>query len=114
MSDTVFHKIIRREIPAAIVKETEELIAIRDVNPVAPTHILIIPKKSLPNISAGTSADEALLGRLLLAAKDIASEQGIAESGYRIVINNGDQGGQTVGQLHLHLLGGRSMLWPPG
>lgn len=114
MGDTIFHKIIRKEIPAKIVKETSSLIAIEDINPQAPTHILIIPKKTVMNVSAAEEADAKLLGELLISAAELAKELGIAQSGYRLVINNGSNGGQTVDQLHVHLLGGRPMLWPPG
>ena len=112
--DTIFGKIIRKEIPARIVFENEHVLAFHDVAPQAPTHILIIPKKPLPNLGAASSDDQQLLGELLLTAAKIAKEQGLAQEGYRTVINTGSGAGQTVFHLHLHLLGGRDMRWPPG
>ena len=113
MSDTIFGKIIRREIPANIVYEDDLALAFKDVNPQAPTHILVIPKKPIPRVSEAVSDDRSLLGHLLLTAKKVAEEAGL-EDGYRVVINNGKDGGQTVDHLHLHILGGRQMQWPPG
>ena len=113
MSDTIFGKIIRREIPANIVYEDDLALAFKDVNPQAPTHILVIPKKPIPRVSEAESDDQNLLGHLLLTAKKVAEEAGL-ENGYRVVINNGKDGGQTVDHLHLHILGGRQMQWPPG
>ncbi|MFN5515058.1 MAG: histidine triad nucleotide-binding protein [Cyanobacteriota bacterium] len=112
-NDTIFGKIIRREISADIVYEDDQCLAFRDVNPQAPTHVLIIPKKAIPQISAAAPEDQALLGHLMLTAKQVAAELGL-EQGYRLVINNGAEGGQTVFHLHLHLLGGRALGWPPG
>ncbi len=111
--DTVFDKIIRREIPAQIVYEDNLCLAFQDINPQAPVHILVIPKKLIPQLSDAESQDHALLGHLLLTAKRVAAEVGL-ENGYRIVINNGPDGGQTVYHLHLHILGGRQLKWPPG
>ena len=113
MSDTIFGKIIRREIPANIVYEDDLALAFKDVNPQAPTHILVIPKNPIPRVSEAVSEDQSLLGHLLLTAKKVAEEAGL-EDGYRVVINNGKDGGQTVDHLHLHILGGRQMQWPPG
>ena len=113
MSETIFSKIIRREIPADIVYEDDLALAFKDVSPQAPTHILVIPKKPLPQLSAAESEDHALMGHLLLTAKRVAEQVGLS-NGYRIVINNGNDGGQTVNHLHLHILGGRQMNWPPG
>jgi histidine triad (HIT) family protein len=113
MSDTIFSKIIRREIPANIVYEDDLALAFKDVNPQAPTHILVIPKKPIPKLDEATSADQALLGHLLLTAQKVAQQAGLTK-GYRIVINNGDDGGQTVDHLHFHILGDRPMGWPPG
>lgn len=113
MSDTIFGKIIRREIPADIVYEDDLCLAFRDVAPQAPTHILVIPKKPIPRLSESSSDDHALLGHLLCKVKAIAEDVGLS-NGYRVVINNGRDGGQTVDHLHLHILGGRSMQWPPG
>ena len=112
-SDTIFGKIIRREIPAAIVYEDDLCLAFKDVNPQAPVHVLIIPKQPLPQLAAATSEDQILLGLLLLTAKDLAVTLGL-DKGYRLVINNGENGGQTVYHLHLHLLGDRALGWPPG
>lgn len=114
MGDTIFDKIIRREIPADIVYENDELLAFRDVNPQAPVHVLFIPKKSIATLDDATPEDAALLGRLLLAAADYARREGFAEQGYRLVNNCREYGGQTVYHLHLHLLAGRPMHWPPG
>lgn len=113
MSETIFSKIIRREIPADIVYEDDLALAFKDVSPQAPTHILVIPKKPLSQLSAAESEDHALMGHLLLTAKRVAEQVGLS-NGYRLVINNGNDGGQTVNHLHLHILGGRQMTWPPG
>ncbi len=112
-TETLFSRIIRREIPADIVYEDDRALAFRDINPQAPVHILVIPKKPIPNLAAAQSEDEALLGHLLLVVKQIAAQEGLA-AGYRVVINTGTDGGQTVYHLHLHLLGGRGLQWPPG
>jgi len=113
MSDTIFGKIIRKEIPAEIVYEDDLVLAFKDIVPQAPVHILVIPKKPLPQLSAAESEDHALMGHLLLTAKRVAEQAGL-DNGYRLVINNGPDGGQTVYHLHLHILGGREMRWPPG
>lgn len=112
--DCLFCRIINREIPADIVLETDELLAFRDVSPQAPTHILVIPKKHIQSINHATPEDEALLGKLVLAAQRIAGQEGLKDSGYRLVMNTNDHGGQTVYHIHLHILGGRQMTWPPG
>ncbi|PZD73643.1 Purine nucleoside phosphoramidase [Acaryochloris thomasi RCC1774] len=112
-SETLFSKIIRREIPADIVYEDDLAIAFRDITPQAPTHILVIPKKPIPRVSEAEADDQALLGHLLLTVKKVAEQESLAQ-GYRVVINNGSDGGQTVDHLHLHILGGRQMKWPPG
>ncbi len=111
---TLFEKIVSREIPARIVHEEEDLLAFHDIAPQAPVHILIVPKHVIPRIGEATPEEAALLGRMLIAAGKIAKEQGVDESGYRIVINHGKDGGETVPHLHMHLLGGRPMTWPPG
>ncbi|MEM7554305.1 MAG: histidine triad nucleotide-binding protein [Cyanobacteria bacterium P01_A01_bin.84] len=111
--DTIFGKIIRREIPADIVYEDDRALAFRDVNPQAPVHILVIPKKQIPKLSDSQSDDTQLLGHLLQTVKTIAEQERLA-NGYRVVINNGNDGGQTVYHLHLHILGGRQLKWPPG
>lgn len=110
---TLFEKIIARQIPADIIAESDDWIAFRDIESQAPTHILIVPKKEIPRLAEADNHDEALLGRLLLAAARVAREQNL-ERGFRIVINNGIEGGESVPHLHLHLLGGRKMTWPPG
>lgn len=112
--DTIFSKIIRREIPADIVYEDDLCLAFRDVNPQAPFHVLVIPKQAIAKLADAESKDHALMGHLLLTVKRIAEQQGLADNGYRIVINNGPAAGQTVDHLHLHILGGRQMEWPPG
>lgn len=111
---TIFTKIINREIPAKIVYEDEFCLAFQDVNPQASTHVLLIPKKEIPTMNAVTPADQMLLGHLLLTAPKIAAQEGIAESGYRLVINTNAAAGQTVFHIHIHIIGGRSMDWPPG
>ncbi|MBD2182975.1 histidine triad nucleotide-binding protein [Planktothrix sp. FACHB-1355] len=111
--DTIFGKIIRREIRADIVYEDDLALAFKDINPQAPVHILVIPKKPIAKLADAESQDHALMGHLLLTAKRIAEQAGLT-NGYRVVINNGDDGGQTVYHLHLHILGGRQMEWPPG
>jgi len=111
---TLFEKIAARQIPAKLIHEDDDLIAFHDINPQAPTHVLIVPKKSIPRIANTTAADQLLLGKLLFTAQELARSLGIAESGFRIVINNGQDGGETVPHLHVHLLGGRSLSWPPG
>ena len=111
---TLFEKIITRKIPADIVAEESTWIAFRDIEPQAPTHLLIVPKKPIPRLSEATPQDSELLGVLMLAAARVAREQGLEESGFRIVINNGSGAGEAVPHLHIHLLGGRTMTWPPG
>ena len=113
MSDTIFCKIIRREIPADIVYEDDMTLAFRDVSPQAPTHILVIPKKPIPRLSKSTAEDTELMGHLLMTVKKIAELANLS-NGYRVVINNGNDAGQSVDHLHLHILGGRSLSWPPG
>lgn len=112
--DTIFGKIIRREIPATIVYEDDLCLAFRDVAPQAPTHILVIPKKPIPSLAEATAEEKEILGHMLLTIQQIADQQGLTEAGYRVVTNIGRDGGQTVAHLHFHLMGGRSMQWPPG
>jgi histidine triad (HIT) family protein len=114
MSDCIFCKIGSGQVPSKVVWQDEEAFAFEDLNPQAPVHILVIPKRHLTALNDTKAADRALLGHLLEAAILIAQSKGIAESGYRIVVNTGPDGGQTVSHLHLHLLGGRRMKWPPG
>ena len=110
---TLFSKIISREIPADIVYEDEHCLAFRDINPQAPTHVLLIPKKEIPRLADATVEDQALLGHMMLAAGKIARQLGIGDA-FRLVTNNGAEAGQSVFHLHLHILGGRSLSWPPG
>ncbi len=113
MSKTLFEKIIAREIPAKIAHEDDRCIAIHDIQPQAPVHVLVIPKRPIPRLAAATPGDEALLGHLLLTAQSLAKQLNLA-AGFRIVINNGPHGGESVPHLHVHLLGGRQLAWPPG
>ena len=115
MSDCIFCKIANKEAKSSIVFEDDTVIAIHDLDPKAPVHVLVIPKKHVASINELTAADEALAAHILIdVVPKIAKELKIAESGYRVVINTGDEGGQTVHHLHVHILGGRSMTWPPG
>lgn len=109
---TLFEKILARQIPATIVYEDDDCFAIRDIHPQAPTHVLVIPRKPLPTITAATEEDEALLGRCLLACARVAKQEGL--SSWRLVQNNGDDAGQSVDHVHFHVIGGRRMGWPPG
>ena len=111
-SDCLFCRIIRREIPATIVREDADTLAFRDIDPKAPTHVLVIPKAHVASLNEAT--DAAMLGQLLLVARDIAAAEGVDASGYRTVLNTGHDSGQTVHHVHVHLLGGRHMKWPPG
>src|SRR5213075_243865 len=114
MGDTLFDKIIRREIPAEIVYEDDDVLAFRDINPQAPVHVLFIPKKSLATLNELSADNAAVVGKLFLAATGWAKQQGFADDGYRLVMNCNKHGGQTVFHIHLHLLAGRQMTWPPG
>jgi histidine triad (HIT) family protein len=111
---TIFEKIANREIPAEIVYEEEDFVAFPDINPQAPVHVLIIPKRCIPRLADAGEGDAGMLGRMLLASKKIARRLGVLESGYRLVINNGPDAGESVPHLHIHLLGKRPMAWPPG
>lgn len=111
---TIFKKIIDKEIPADIVHEDEQCIAFRDIDPKAPTHIILIPKKEIPSMAEIDENDKELIGHLYLVASKIAKDEGISDSGYRLVVNTNEEGGQEVYHLHIHLLGGRQMNWPPG
>jgi histidine triad (HIT) family protein len=113
MSETIFTKIINKEIPADVVYEDELCLAFRDINPQAPVHILIIPKKAMEQLNDAGEADEGLLGHLMLAANKVAAREGVAD-GFRLVLNNGAAAGQEVFHMHFHLLAGRSFTWPPG
>ena len=111
---TIFEKIIAREIPAKIIWEDDDAIAFHDVNPQAPVHVLIVPKKVILRLSAAAEGDNKILGKLLLVAGKLAKELGIEKSGYRVVINSGPDAGESVPHLHVHLLGKRALAWPPG
>jgi histidine triad (HIT) family protein len=113
MSKTLFERIIAREIPAAIVYEDDSVLAFRDIHPQAPVHVLIVPKKLVPRIAEANADDQKLLGHLLLKATEVAKQLDL-KNGYRLVINNGADGGETVPHLHVHILGGRHLAWPPG
>jgi histidine triad (HIT) family protein len=110
---TIFEKIIARQIPAEIIWEDDDVVAFHDVNPQAPVHVLIVPKKVVPRLADATESDRALLGKLLLVARDIAKNLNLS-SGYRVVINCGPDAGESVPHLHVHLLGKRALAWPPG
>jgi histidine triad (HIT) family protein len=114
MEDNIFAKIARKEIPVEAIYEDDWVIAFRDINPQAPVHALVIPKKSVENVLALTSDDRELAGAVLLAAAEVARRLGVAETGIRVVFNAGGDGGQTVPHLHAHILGGRQLDWPPG
>ena len=111
---TIFSKIIAREIPARIIHEDDLCVAFHDVQPQAPVHVLVIPKREITRVAATTAAEEALLGHLIYVAQTVAKQQGLHDSGFRLVINNGRDGGESVPHLHVHVLGGRPMGWPPG
>ena len=111
---TIFEKIIAREIPAKVIWEDDDAIAFHDVNPQAPVHVLIVPKKLIPRLKDASEAHQPILGKLLLVARDIAKKLGVEESGYRVVINSGPDAGESVPHLHVHLLGKRALAWPPG
>ncbi len=111
---TIFAKIIAKEIPARIAFEDDRCLAFHDVHPQAPVHILVIPKKEISRVAASTVEDEALLGHLIFVAQTVAKNEGLHDTGFRLVINNGPDGGESVPHLHVHVLGGRAMDWPPG
>lgn len=114
MAETIFSKIIRKEIPAKIVYEDEQCLAFHDVQPQAPVHVLVIPKKPIVSLEELAAEDAPLLGHLWMVIPQLARELNVADSGYRVVVNCGQQGGQSVDHLHFHILGGRNMAWPPG
>lgn len=114
MTDCLFCRIVARTIPSRIVHEDDVAVAFEDVNPQAPVHVLVVPRKHVSSLKDMNSGDAALLGHLVLTCSKIAQEKGIAESGYRVVANTGREGGQTVFHLHFHVLGGRQIHWPPG
>jgi histidine triad (HIT) family protein len=114
MSKTLFEKIVAREIPAEIVYEDAQVLAFKDIKPQAPVHALIVPKKPIARVAEACPEDQALLGHLLLKAAVVAEKMGLKETGYRLVFNNGRNGGEAVPHLHCHILGGRPLHWPPG
>ena len=114
MTETIFDKILSKEIPADIVYEDSNFLAFNDINPQAPIHILIIPKRRIPTINDITPSDSNLIGEMILIAKKIAKDKEINDDGYRLIFNCNDNGGQTVYHIHLHLIGGRKLSWPPG
>lgn len=114
MPDCLFCRIAAKEIPAQVVYEDDLVLAFRDINPQAPTHVLIIPKQHVPSVRECEEAHPLVAGRLFRVARDVAEREGVAESGYRLVVNTGSDAGQAVPHLHVHLLGGRALGWPPG
>jgi len=114
MSDCIFCAIAARDLPATFLRDDGEVLAIRDVNPQAPTHVLVMPREHIVSVAELTPAQDGLWGRMLHVAQSIAEDEGIDETGFRLVVNTGHNGGQTVDHLHVHLLGGRRMTWPPG
>lgn len=114
MGDCIFCRIVRGEVPASLLYQDDQVIAFEDINPAAPTHILIVPREHIPSVMGLEPAHEALAGRVFAAVRTLAAERGLNETGFRVVVNSGEQAGQTVPHLHFHLLGGRSMSWPPG
>lgn len=111
---TIFNKIIKKEIPAKIVYEDDLCLGFHDIQAQAPTHILLIPKREIRSMAEVTSTDEALLGHMMVVASEIARKEGLAKDGYRLVVNTNENGGQSVYHLHIHIMGGRAMQWPPG
>ncbi len=114
MSACIFCRIVAREIPADIVHENDHVLAFRDLRPVAPSHVLVIPKRHIDSVREAETDDVELLGHVMIGTRDVAQKLGVAVSGYRVVVNNGDDAGQTVFHLHAHVLAGRSLVWPPG
>ncbi len=114
MAECVFCAIVAGEIPATTVLETDRILAFRDINPQAPTHVLVIPKEHYPDVSALAAADGGLLGEVITGVHRVAETEGVSEHGYRVIFNTGAHAGQTVPHVHGHLLGGRSLTWPPG
>lgn len=112
--ECLFCRIVRGEIPAKVVHETDSVVAFRDIDPKAPVHVLIVPKRHIASVNEVTEGDEPELGALFVAARAIAAAEGLSDGGYRLVVNTGTGAGQTVWHIHLHLLGGRSLTWPPG
>ncbi len=114
MADCLFCAIVAGDIPATVVSETDRVLAFRDINPQAPTHVLVIPKDHYPHVAALAAADSGLLAEVISQAHQVAAAEQVGETGYRVVVNTGEQAGQTVAHVHAHLLGGRLLTWPPG
>ncbi len=114
MADCLFCAIVAGELPATVVSETDRVLAFRDIDPQAPTHVLVIPKDHYPHVAALAAADSGLLAEMISQAHEVAAAEGVSETGYRVVINIGEHAGQAVAHVHAHLLGGRSLTWPPG
>ncbi len=114
MADCLFCAIVAGEIPATVVSETDQILAFRDINPQAPTHVLVVPKDHYPHVAALAAADSGLLAEVIAQAHQVAVAEGVSGTGYRVVFNTGEAAGQTVAHVHAHLLGGRSLTWPPG
>jgi len=114
MNDCIFCRVAEGAIPATIVHADDEIVAFRDIDPKAPIHVLVIPRRHIGSVNELAADDAALVGRLVLTARSIAADDGVAEPGYRLVINTGADGGQSVGHLHVHVIGGRALGWPPG
>jgi histidine triad (HIT) family protein len=114
MADCIFCQIATKQRPSQLLHEDEQCVVFRDITPKAPTHLLVVPKRHIAQLDGLTAADQSMIGHLIVTLTKMARQAGVADSGYRVVINCGAEGGQTVGHLHLHLLGGRAMHWPPG
>ena len=112
--ETIFSQIIDKKKPAEIIFEDEEVIAFKDINPQAPVHVLIVPRKPIPKLTDADESDTAILGKMVMIARQIAKDFGLDEDGFRLLLNEGKNGGQTIYHLHFHLLGGRRLMWPPG
>ncbi len=112
--ETIFSQIINKKKPAEIIFEDEEVIAFKDINPQAPVHVLIVPRKPIPKLTDADESDTAILGKMVMVARQIAKDFGLDEDGFRLLLNEGKNGGQTIYHLHFHLLGGRRLMWPPG
>ena len=112
--ETVFTQIIEKKKPAEIIYEDDEVVAFKDINPQAPVHVLIVPRKPIPKLTAADESDKAILGKMVMVARKIAKDFGLDEDGFRLLMNEGKNGGQTIYHLHFHLLGGRRLMWPPG
>jgi histidine triad (HIT) family protein len=114
VEETVFSKIIEKKVPAEIIYEDEEVVAFKDINPQAPVHVLIVPRKPIPKLTDADESDTAILGKIVMIARQIAKDFNLDQEGFRLLLNEGKNGGQTIYHLHFHLLGGRRLMWPPG